>query len=154
MTPDTLAEIQLVATDYFPGYEKPGFKGVYKRRLERPSPDDSDTFAYWDGDKWYRDCATIEEALLEAHTSHYNIGVWEDFEWSGIVPPEGFTVMTDDDGVIQPWKSEPLKIKGLAVEIKEVVSPENFFAEPVIESVAPIEAAYETAAFVNDFFGS
>lgn len=95
----------LVETDYHSAHEKPGFVGVYKRRINLKQPDEIKIgFSYWDGQDWHADADTPDQAVAEPlRTSHYQPQLWDDFEWCGVVPPEGYAAITDEHGVITPW---------------------------------------------------
>lgn len=97
-------------TPYFPSSELPGVVGVFKRRCNLAVPDETKVgFSYWDGENWHVDAETPDEAIrTPLVTSRYQKGLWEDFEWCGVVPAEGVVAMADDDGVIQSDKSEPV----------------------------------------------
>lgn len=128
----------IVETPYFPGVEKPGVPGVFKRRLRADEMEIE--FSYWDGEYWYVGVNADQDpadALIEPFIkSHYQPGLWEDFEWCGVVPTEGIVAMTDDDGVIQAETSEP------------VAAPSNsgfndFFSEGVVHD-EPAEPTFDS----------
>lgn len=116
----------LKETPYFPASELPGCPGVFKRRTHLSvDPEDAKTeFSYWDGEYWHTGGDTPDDAVLTPLVkSHFQKGLWEDFEWCGLVPNDNIAEMSDADGVIQSEKSEPVADKPVSID--------SFFAQGV-----------------------
>jgi hypothetical protein len=81
--------MQLEETNWFPGTEKPGEDGLYKRRKVDQISGERGPVMYclWSDGWWYEGSEVLTSALNEPlRKSHYQPGHWEDFEWCGLMP--------------------------------------------------------------------
>lgn len=141
-------------TDWFPGTEKPGEDGLYKRRpIDKISGERGRIdYCLWQDGWWYEGSPDLTSALnTPLRKSRYQPGHWEDFEWCGVMP--GSYERPD------------------VAEVKAANFVGGFFGEPVLNADPEAEAqaaqseldlaeietppAPETvdAQFASDFFG-
>lgn len=76
-------------TIWYPGSEKPGQDGLYKRRKVDKITGERGPVEYslWEDGWWYEGWPEVTSALNHPlRKSHYQPSHWEDFEWCGLMP--------------------------------------------------------------------
>lgn len=152
-------------TLWYPGSEKPGEDGLYKRRKANADGEGNPgevMYCLWQDGWWYEGSIILTSALnTPLRKSHYQPGHWEDFEWCGVMPgsyerPDVQAVKTDI------FASSFFDTTELTKAIDNMSDgDENFEPKLRTGDVAAAAAQIETppapetvdAQFAADFFG-
>lgn len=141
-------------TDWFAATELPGEDGLYKRRAIDPISGERGRVEYclWSEGWWYEGSPELTSALNHPlRKSRYQAGVWEDFEWCGVMP-----------GSYERPDVQEVKVENFVTGFFGGDKPTTTLADEIDGAVDEIDSAVDEGAtaaigeaqqFSADFFG-